>query len=232
MPAVRLPPDHADGLLAVAVPARGGVADRRDLDPAPPTRRPATAAAAPPEPELGGPALLAALPDVIPKARYQEPRLLVNTRHDPALAPPGRHSAGCLARSGGSAGTSVAVCGGSLPGRCGCQPACPLPGRSRSPRRHAAAPPAAAPPRVPPPVPSRHPTVATPAHRTSSLLRLGHQARTIAPGGRLVSTAYSRNVCLPGLSYYWARRGHCWSRRPDQPGPGAARAAGPCSGPG
>jgi hypothetical protein len=171
-------------------------------------------------------------PDVIPKGRYQEPRLLVNTRHDPALAPPGRHSAGCLARSGGSAGTSVAVCGGSLPGRCGCQPACPLPGRSRSPRRHAAAPPAAAPPRVPPPVPSRHPTAATPAHRTSSLLRLGHQARTIAPGGRLVSTAYSRNVCLPGLSYYWARRGNCWSRRPDRPGPGAARAAGPCSGPG
>src|SRR5260370_40950922 len=29
--------------------------DRRDLDPAPPTRRPATAAAAPPEPGLGGP---------------------------------------------------------------------------------------------------------------------------------------------------------------------------------
>jgi hypothetical protein len=29
--------------------------DRRDLDPAPPARRPATAAAAPPEPGLGGP---------------------------------------------------------------------------------------------------------------------------------------------------------------------------------
>ena len=31
------------------------MADRRNLDPAPPARRPATAAAAPPEPELGGP---------------------------------------------------------------------------------------------------------------------------------------------------------------------------------
>src|SRR5436190_20812162 len=30
-------------------------ADRRDLDPAPPARRTATAAAPPPEPELGGP---------------------------------------------------------------------------------------------------------------------------------------------------------------------------------
>ena len=38
------------------------------------------------------------------------------------------------------------------------------------------------PPRVPPPVPPRR--AATLAHRTSSLLRLGHQARTIAPGGR------------------------------------------------
>src|ERR1700761_8432730 len=31
------------------------MAERRDLDPAPPARRPATAAAAPPAPELGGP---------------------------------------------------------------------------------------------------------------------------------------------------------------------------------
>jgi transposase len=31
------------------------MADRRDLDPAPPARRPATAAAAPPEADLGGP---------------------------------------------------------------------------------------------------------------------------------------------------------------------------------
>jgi hypothetical protein len=55
VPAVRLPPDHADGVLAAAVPTRGDVADRRDLDPAPPARRPATAAAVPPRPEPGGP---------------------------------------------------------------------------------------------------------------------------------------------------------------------------------
>jgi hypothetical protein len=38
------------------------------------------------------------------------------------------------------------------------------------------------PPRIPPPVTSRR--AATLTHRTSSSLRLGHQARTTAPGGR------------------------------------------------
>src|ERR1039457_6957146 len=55
VPAVRVPADHAASRVAAAVPARGGVEDRRDLDPAPPARRPAAAAAAPPEAELGGP---------------------------------------------------------------------------------------------------------------------------------------------------------------------------------
>ncbi len=55
VPAVRLPPDHATSRGAAAVPAQGGVEDRRDLDPAPPARRPAAAAAASPEAELGGP---------------------------------------------------------------------------------------------------------------------------------------------------------------------------------
>jgi len=41
--------------VAAAVPARGGMDDRRDLGLAPPARRAATAAAPPPEPELGGP---------------------------------------------------------------------------------------------------------------------------------------------------------------------------------
>src|ERR1017187_5236521 len=41
--------------LLTAVPARGGVEDRRDLDPAPPGRGPAAAAAAPPDADLGGP---------------------------------------------------------------------------------------------------------------------------------------------------------------------------------
>ena len=55
VPAVHLPPDHPDALMAAAVPARGSMEDRRDLDPAPPARCPATAAAAPPEPGLGRP---------------------------------------------------------------------------------------------------------------------------------------------------------------------------------
>jgi len=55
VPAVRFPSDHATSCVAAAVPARGGVEDRRNLDPAPPARSPAAAAAAPPEAELGGP---------------------------------------------------------------------------------------------------------------------------------------------------------------------------------
>ncbi len=65
--------------MAAAVPAQGDVEDRRDLDPAPPARGPAVAAAAPPEPELGGDrALIAALLGVIPKARRHGLRLLVS----------------------------------------------------------------------------------------------------------------------------------------------------------
>ena len=52
---VRLPPDHADDHVAAAVPARGDVADRRDVASAPPRHRPAAPSGAPPEPELGGP---------------------------------------------------------------------------------------------------------------------------------------------------------------------------------
>ena len=39
VPAVRLSLDHADRHMAAAIPARGDVADRRNLDPASPTRR-------------------------------------------------------------------------------------------------------------------------------------------------------------------------------------------------
>src|SRR6202050_5979668 len=56
---------------------RGEVEDRRNPDPAPPGRRPASAAAAPPEAELGRRALLAALLGLIPKVRRQGLRLLV-----------------------------------------------------------------------------------------------------------------------------------------------------------
>jgi hypothetical protein len=81
--AVRFPPDHATSRVAVAVSAQGGVEDRRNLKPAPPGRDPATAAAAPPEAELGGPG---------PARRDTEtspPRIAAagHPGHDPALAP-------------------------------------------------------------------------------------------------------------------------------------------------
>src|SRR5271166_5055430 len=77
VPAVRLPPDHADRHMAAAVPARGDVADHRDLDPAPPARRAAAAAAVPPAPELGGP------------GPARDP-----ARRDPESAPPRAAAAG------------------------------------------------------------------------------------------------------------------------------------------
>src|ERR1039458_3018207 len=55
VPAVGVPPDHAASRGAAASPACGDMEDRRDPAPAPPARRPTTAAAAPPEAELGGP---------------------------------------------------------------------------------------------------------------------------------------------------------------------------------
>src|SRR5580692_5052454 len=87
VPTVRLPPDHADRHMAAAVPARGDVADRRDLDPAPPARRAATAAAGPPEPELGGPGTArdAARRDTESAAPRAE--AAGHSGHDPALAP-------------------------------------------------------------------------------------------------------------------------------------------------
>ena len=51
--------------------------DRRDLDLAPPARRPAAAAAAPPDLNWADRALLATLLGVIPKARRHGLRLLV-----------------------------------------------------------------------------------------------------------------------------------------------------------
>src|ERR1035438_8811182 len=87
VPAVRLPPDQARGLMAAAVPARGGTEDRRDPDPAPPARRAAAAAAAPPEAELGGPG-----PARDPAGRdtqHPPPRAAAagHPGHDPAPAP-------------------------------------------------------------------------------------------------------------------------------------------------
>src|SRR5450755_942420 len=70
VPTVHVPPDHANGRVAVAVPARGGGEDHRDPDPAPSARRPA-AEAPPPETELGGCALTATLLRALPKAQRQ-----------------------------------------------------------------------------------------------------------------------------------------------------------------
>src|ERR1039458_7256348 len=77
VPAVPFPPDHAGHRVAAAVPARGCVEDRRDSDPAPPAPGPAAPVGGPPEAGAGGPALLAALLGVIPKARRHGLRLLV-----------------------------------------------------------------------------------------------------------------------------------------------------------
>src|SRR6266496_2216026 len=77
VPAVRVSLDRASGRVASAVPAWEGVEDRGDLDPAPPARRPATAAAPPPAAELGGLRPPRALLRVMPKARHRGLRLLV-----------------------------------------------------------------------------------------------------------------------------------------------------------
>jgi hypothetical protein len=79
VPAVRLSPDHADRHMAAAIPARGDVADRRDLllrhQLAVRQRR------QPYRPNLNWAdrALLATLLDVIPKARRHGLRLLVTS---------------------------------------------------------------------------------------------------------------------------------------------------------
>src|ERR1035438_1943938 len=87
MPAVRIPLDHATNRVAAAIPAQGDVEDRRDLDPAPPARGPAAAAAASPEAELGGPG--PARDPAQPDSESSPPQIAAagHPRHDPALAP-------------------------------------------------------------------------------------------------------------------------------------------------
>jgi hypothetical protein len=87
VPAVYVPPDHAASRVAAARPACGDMEDRGDPDPAPSARRPATAAAAPPEAGLGGPGTPGD-----PARRDTEsppPRAAAagHAGHDPALAP-------------------------------------------------------------------------------------------------------------------------------------------------
>src|ERR1035441_10446899 len=87
VPAVPVPPDHSASRTAAAVPARGGVENRRDPDPAPPARGPAAAAAAPPEAELGGPG--PARGTVRRDTQSPPPRIAAagHPGHHPALAP-------------------------------------------------------------------------------------------------------------------------------------------------
>src|SRR5712692_8502590 len=87
VPAVRLPPDHADELMAAAILAGEGMEDRRDPAPAPSARRAATAAATPPEPGLGRPGT----PGDPAQRNTESPpppaAAAGHPGHDPALAP-------------------------------------------------------------------------------------------------------------------------------------------------
>src|ERR1019366_559561 len=89
--------------LLTAVPARGGVEDRRDLDPAPPGRGPAAAAAAPPDADLGGPG--PARGTARRDTQSPPPRIAAagHPGHDPALAPPAPDSVSVTAPATDSA---------------------------------------------------------------------------------------------------------------------------------
>ena len=63
------------------------MADRRDLDPAPPARRTATAAAAPPGPELGGPGTARGPAQRDTESAAPGAAAAGHPGHDPALAP-------------------------------------------------------------------------------------------------------------------------------------------------
>src|SRR5947209_20465242 len=63
------------------------MADRRDLDPAPPARRTATAAAAPPAPELGGPGTARGFAQRDTESAAPGTAAAGHPGHDPALAP-------------------------------------------------------------------------------------------------------------------------------------------------
>jgi hypothetical protein len=87
VPAVRVPPDHATSRVAAAVPARGGVDDRRNLNPAPPARRPAAPSGARPEADVGGPGRARGI--ARRDTESPPPRIAASGHpgHDPALAP-------------------------------------------------------------------------------------------------------------------------------------------------
>src|SRR5450755_4386929 len=72
------------------------MADRRDLDPAPPALCPATAAAAPPAPDLGGPGTARSLAQRDTESTAPGTAAAGHPGHDPALAP--RHRPAPLVR--------------------------------------------------------------------------------------------------------------------------------------
>jgi len=77
------------------------MADRRDLDPAPPARRPATAAAAPPSPDLSGPRTARGPAQRDTESAASGAAAAGHSGHDPALAP--RHCPvplGCQIQAG------------------------------------------------------------------------------------------------------------------------------------
>src|SRR5215470_4244842 len=87
VPAVRVPPDHAASSKPAAVPARGSVEERRDLDPSPPAHRPATPSAMPPEADLGGPGPARNLAERDTQSPSSGAAVAGHSGHDPALAP-------------------------------------------------------------------------------------------------------------------------------------------------
>ncbi len=87
VPAVRVPPDHAASSRPAAVPARGIVEERRDLDPAPSAHRPATPSSVPPDADLGGPGTARDPAQRDAESASSGAEVAGHSGHDPALAP-------------------------------------------------------------------------------------------------------------------------------------------------
>src|ERR1017187_1271689 len=85
--AVPVPLDHAASSRPAAVPARGSVEERRDLDAAPPAHRPATPSAVPPEADLGGPSHARDPAQRDTESALSGAAAAGHSGHDPALAP-------------------------------------------------------------------------------------------------------------------------------------------------
>jgi len=96
VPAVRVPPDHAASSRRAAVPARGSVEDRRDLDAAPPVSPSCNAISRAPEADLGGPGPARDPAQRDTKSAPSGAAAAGHSGHDLALAP--RHRPATLGR--------------------------------------------------------------------------------------------------------------------------------------